>query len=139
MKTITTDRRAARGADAPRAGAGRSIGLVPTMGAFHDGHLSLMRRARAQCDVVVVSLFVNPTQFNDAGDLAAYPRDERRDAELAVAERRRRTCSRRPCEEVYPPGFATTVSVAERDRAARGRAPRPRRTSTASRPSSPSC
>ena len=85
MKTITTVAEL-RAELTPARRAGRSIGLVPTMGAFHDGHLSLMRRARAQCDVVVVSLFVNPAQFNDAGDLAAYPRDERRDAELAVAE-----------------------------------------------------
>jgi len=62
---------------------GASIGLVPTMGFFHEGHLSLMRRARGDCDVVVVSLFVNPTQFNDPADLDAYPRDEARDAAIA--------------------------------------------------------
>jgi pantoate--beta-alanine ligase len=63
---------------------GRAIGLVPTMGAFHGGHLSLMRRARADCDEVVVSLFVNPAQFNEQADLLAYPRDEGRDAMLAA-------------------------------------------------------
>ena len=89
---------------------GRSIGLVPTMGAFHAGHLSLMRRARAECDLVVVWLFVNPTQFNDASDLTAYPRDEARDA--ALAEEIGVDILFAPAvEEVYPPGFTTTVSV----------------------------
>src|SRR6266540_417921 len=59
------------------------IALVPTMGAFHEGHLSLMRRARADCDFVVVSLFVNPSQFGAGEDLASYPRDRSRDAALA--------------------------------------------------------
>jgi pantoate--beta-alanine ligase len=90
--------------------AGDSIGLVPTMGALHDGHLSLIRRARADCDVVVVSLFVNPAQFNDAGDLSSYPRDEARDAALA-AEAGADVLFAPPAEEVYPPGFSTTVSV----------------------------
>ena len=111
MKTITTIAEL-RAELTPARRAGRSIGLVPTMGAFHDGHLSLMRRARAQCDVVVVSLFVNPAQFNDAGDLAAYPRDERRDAELAVAEGVD-VLFAPSVQEVYPAGFATTVSVSE--------------------------
>ena len=90
--------------------AGRRIGLVPTMGAFHEGHLSLMRRAREDCDLVVVSLFVNPTQFNDPTDLDAYPRDSERDAGLA-AEIGVDYLFAPAAEEVYPPGFATTVSV----------------------------
>jgi pantoate--beta-alanine ligase len=94
-------------------GARRSeqvIGLVATMGALHEGHLSLIRRARATCDVVVVSLFVNPAQFNAAGDLAAYPRDEDRDAALA-AEAGADLLFAPALDEVYPPGFGTTVHV----------------------------
>jgi pantoate--beta-alanine ligase len=90
--------------------AGASVGLVPTMGAFHEGHLSLMRSARERCDRVVVSLFVNPAQFNEQGDLDRYPRDERRDAALA-AEAGVDVLFAPPVEQVYPPGFATTVSV----------------------------
>jgi len=62
---------------------GRSIGLVPTMGALHEGHGALFRAARAECEVVVASLFVNPTQFSDAAELAAYEHDEGRDAAFA--------------------------------------------------------
>ncbi len=99
-----------RAALAPERRAGRSIGLVPTMGFFHDGHLSLMRRARQECDVVVVSLFVNPAQFGPAEDLDTYPRDEDNDARLAEAEGVDVLFA--PArEEVYPPGFDTTVSV----------------------------
>jgi pantoate--beta-alanine ligase len=90
--------------------AGLTIGLVPTMGAFHDGHLSLMREAGRRCDVVVVSLFVNPTQFNDATDLEMYPRDEQRDAEQAAAAGVGYLFAP-DVREVYPDGFATTVSV----------------------------
>jgi pantoate--beta-alanine ligase len=91
--------------------AGRSIGLVPTMGAFHAGHESLIAAARAACDEVVVSLFVNPAQFNEASDLAAYPRDETADA--AIAERLGVDVLFAPSvEEVYPDGFRTTVTVA---------------------------
>jgi pantoate--beta-alanine ligase len=91
----------------PRSG---TVGLVPTMGAFHAGHHALMRAARERCDTVVVSLFVNPAQFNEAADLAAYPRDEQRDAaeaeQLGVD-----VLYAPPVEEVYPPGFATSVRV----------------------------
>ena len=99
-----------RAALADHRRAGRTIGLVPTMGAFHDGHLSLMRRAREECDIVVVSLFVNPPQFNQARDLESYPRDELRDAALAAAAEVDFLFAP-PEAEVYPPGFSTTVSV----------------------------
>jgi pantoate--beta-alanine ligase len=91
--------------------ADATIGLVPTMGALHDGHLSLIRAARRDCDVVVMSLFVNPAQFNEATDLDAYPRDEQRDLVLA-AENGADYVFAPPLEEVYPAGFTTTVSVA---------------------------
>jgi pantoate--beta-alanine ligase len=90
--------------------AGRTIGLVPTMGAFHEGHLSLMRRAREASDVVIVSLFVNPAQFNEAADLDVYPRDEERDAELAAAQGVDYLFAP-DVAEVYPDGFATSVAV----------------------------
>ncbi len=90
--------------------SGRRIGLVPTMGAFHQGHLQLIAQARAECDFVVVSLFVNPAQFGDPGDLQAYPRDERRDAALA-AELGVDVLFAPTVPEVYPKGFSTTVTV----------------------------
>ena len=90
--------------------ARRTIALVPTMGALHEGHLSLIRRARAGSDVVVVSLFVNPAQFDERADLERYPRTEERDAELA--ERAGADVLFAPSvEEVYPRGFATAVEV----------------------------
>jgi pantoate--beta-alanine ligase len=92
-------------------GAGLSIGLVPTMGAFHGGHHSLMRAARERCDEVIVSLFVNPAQFNEEADLASYPRGEQRDAGEA-AELGVDVLYAPPVEEVYPAGFATSVRVA---------------------------
>ena len=94
----------------PERRAERSIGLVPTMGSLHEGHLSLVRRARQECDVVVVSLFVNPAQFGPGEDFGAYPRDEARDEELAAAEGVD-VLFAPPREEVYPDGFATTISV----------------------------
>jgi pantoate--beta-alanine ligase len=81
-------------------------GLVPTMGAFHDGHRALFRAARAENDRVVVSLYVNPAQFDERADLAAYPRDEARDFEIAEAEGVDVVFT--PCE-LYPEGFATWV------------------------------
>jgi pantoate--beta-alanine ligase len=90
---------------------GKRIGLVPTMGYFHEGHLSLMRGAREECDVVVVSLFVNPTQFAPGEDLDAYPRDEDRDAELAALEGVDLLWMP-AVDEMYPEGFATAVEVA---------------------------
>ncbi len=110
MRTVRTVSELRGALAGPRREA-RTIGLVPTMGAFHDGHLSLMRQARRECDVVVVSLFVNPTQFNDADDLEVYPRDEQRDAALA-AELGVDYLFAPDVSEVYPPGFATSVSVA---------------------------
>jgi pantoate--beta-alanine ligase len=87
-------------------------GLVPTMGAFHAGHLSLIRAARAENDLVVVSLFVNPAQFGQSEDLSRYPRDEGRDAALAEEEGVDFLFTP-PSEEIYPPGFQTWVEVEE--------------------------
>jgi pantoate--beta-alanine ligase len=109
VRTVTTIREL-REALAPERRAGRSIGLVPTMGSFHEGHLSLVRRARRERDIVVVSLFVNPTQFGPAEDLDSYPRDEARDRRLAEAEGVD-VLFAPSVEEVYPEGFDTTVTV----------------------------
>ena len=87
-----------------------TVGLVPTMGSFHDGHLSLFHAARDENDGVVVSLFVNPAQFDDQGDLAAYPREEERDAGLAEAAGVDALFAP-SAEELYPDGFETWVEV----------------------------
>ncbi|MET4103013.1 pantoate--beta-alanine ligase [Roseovarius sp. MBR-78] len=96
---------------APWIRAGERIGVVPTMGALHDGHLSLVAAAKAACDRVIVTIFVNPKQFNNSADLANYPRTEREDARklarfgvdaLWVPDG----------DQMYPASFATTVSVA---------------------------
>ena len=93
-------------------GSGETIAVVPTMGALHDGHLSLVRQAKETCDRVIVTIFVNPKQFNNADDLAKYPRTEQKDAEklfpfsvdaLWVPD----------ADQMYPAGFATTVSVSD--------------------------
>ena len=107
LRTVAELREAVRAARAE----GARIGLVPSMGAFHDGHLSLMRRAHERTGLVVVSLFVNPTQFNDASDLSKYPRDEARDAELAESVGVD-VLFAPSVSEVYPDGFSTSVTVA---------------------------
>jgi pantoate--beta-alanine ligase len=113
MRTIDTVAELRRAmADVRRAGAGQAtIGLVPTMGALHAGHLSLVERCRADCDVVVMSLFVNPTQFGPAEDLAAYPADMAADSALAAGAGVD-VLFAPPVAEVYPDGFATTVTIA---------------------------
>ena len=90
--------------------AGQRIAVVPTMGALHEGHLALVRRARADCDRVVATLFVNPAQFDRKEDLADYPRDESADAALFAAEGVDLLYAP-AVEDVYPPGFATKVTV----------------------------
>lgn len=91
--------------------AGESVGLVPTMGALHNGHLSLVRAAKAACDRVIVTLFVNPKQFNSPEDLAKYPRTEETDAALLAPEGIDLLFAP-DAALVYPPGFATRVTVA---------------------------
>jgi pantoate--beta-alanine ligase len=104
--TITEMRAASRAARSD----GKTVGLVPTMGALHEGHLSLVRAARAQCDRVVVSIFVNPLQFGPNEDLAKYPRDFDRDSELLKREGVDLIFAP-SVEEMYPPGGVTYVTV----------------------------
>ena len=106
VRTVSALRQEVATARASRA----RIGLVPTMGAFHEGHLSLMRRARERCGLVIVSLFVNPTQFNERSDLDRYPRDEKRDAAMAESAGVDLLFAP-PVDAVYPDGFSTTVEV----------------------------
>ena len=91
--------------------AGAVVGVVPTMGALHDGHLSLARAAKAECDRVIVTIFINPRQFNNPADLLKYPRTEQTDAAL-LATVGVDAIFAPMADEVYPPGFASTVSVA---------------------------
>src|SRR5712671_6454022 len=92
----------------PRDGA---VGLVPTMGALHEGHAALFRAARTECDLVVASVFVNPSQFSEPADLAAYPRDLDRDLAFA-AEHGVDVVFAPAVDELYPPAFATWVDPA---------------------------
>jgi pantoate--beta-alanine ligase len=107
---VLRDKDGLRAALEPARRAGESIGLVPTMGFLHEGHLSLLRAARAECDTVVMSLFVNPAQFGPEEDLDRYPRDEERDLRLA-AEAGVDFVYAPPVEVVYPGRFATRVEV----------------------------
>lgn len=92
--------------------AGKSIGFVPTMGALHDGHIALVREARSTCDLVVVSIFVNPTQFDRRSDLNSYPRDLERDAEVAAGASVDYLFVP-SADEMYPSGYRTYVTVEE--------------------------
>ena len=91
---------------------GKTVGFVPTMGALHEGHLSLMRRAKSDCDLVVVSIFVNPTQFAPNEDFNAYPRDMNRDMQLTSLESVGALFFP-DVNEMYPAGFQTTITVPE--------------------------
>ncbi|HET7217751.1 MAG TPA: pantoate--beta-alanine ligase [Vicinamibacterales bacterium] len=108
MKIVRTVRDLRQSLEAPQAHG--IVGLVPTMGALHDGHVALLQAARRECGIVVASLFVNPTQFGDAADLQAYPRDEASDAR--IAESAGVDLLFAPAvDEVYKPGHATWVNV----------------------------
>ncbi len=109
MKVISTTA-ALRAELAAERQQGRRIGFVPTMGWLHDGHLSLIRRARAETEIVVVSIFVNPRQFNDPNDLLRYPRDLDRDARLAESVHADIVFAPE-VEDIYPDGYATVVSI----------------------------
>ena len=111
MRTIRRIAEVREALDGPRSG-GQRIGVVPTMGAFHEGHLALMRAAREASDLVVVSLFVNPAQFNAAEDLARYPRDEEADASSAEATGVDLLFAP-DAAELYPDGFDTWVEPGE--------------------------
>jgi pantoate--beta-alanine ligase len=103
--------RAMKEACAAARAEGKTVGFVPTMGALHEGHLSLVRRVKAQADFTVVSIFVNPTQFGSTEDFARYPRDLVRDAEVLAREGVDILFAPEP-DEMYPPGAATFVEVA---------------------------
>jgi pantoate--beta-alanine ligase len=117
VKTVRTVAELRRELDGRRDG---TVGLVPTLGGLHAGHASLFRAARAECDTVVASIFLNPTQFDRPADLDRYPRDERADAELAAGQGV--DLLFQPSAEVmYPPGFQTWVEVEELGRILEGK------------------
>jgi pantoate--beta-alanine ligase len=105
VATTLAELRAARGA------LPGTVGVVPTMGYLHEGHLSLLRRSRAECASTVVTLFVNPTQFGPGEDLGRYPRDLARDRAMCEAEGVDLLWAPGSVEEMYPPGFSTTIEV----------------------------
>lgn len=109
MKTITTIKEMRTLTERWRRN-GKTVALVPTMGALHEGHASLIKAARAACERLVVSVFVNPTQFGPGEDYEKYPRDLKRDARLAINEKTDVLFAPAP-EEMYPAGFDTTVTV----------------------------
>jgi pantoate--beta-alanine ligase len=111
-RTIAEVRQAVADARARQAGSAPSrIGFVPTMGALHEGHVAILRQARGECGYVAASIFVNPRQFNDPRDLAAYPRPEQRDAEMARSADLD-VLFVPPVNEIYPDGHATSIAVA---------------------------
>lgn len=112
LRTIDELRAALRSAR-DELGEAASVGFVPTMGALHEGHLSLVAAARAENPIVVLSIFVNPTQFNEGEDFARYPRDEQRDAALAEAAGVDLIFAPE-ASEMYPDGFDTVISVGGR-------------------------
>ena len=116
MRTLRSISEARQALQAFRRGR---IALVPTMGALHAGHEALIAAARAECDTVVVSLFVNTAQFDDDADLVAYPRDEARDAEIAAAAGAD-VLFAPSAAEIYPPGYQTWVDVEELSRGLEG-------------------
>src|SRR5260370_24752361 len=110
MEIINRRKRMSSVARKLRREENRTIGFVPTMGALHEGHLRLVHEERAMCDIVVVSVFVNPAQFGPAEDFNAYPRDLTRDSAL-MAEYNVDYVFAPTVEEIYPPGFSTYVTV----------------------------
>jgi pantoate--beta-alanine ligase len=111
MKTLATVKEMRAACDSLRR-SGRTLGFVPTMGALHEGHLSLVRAARAQCDAVAVSIFVNPTQFGPSEDFSRYPRQMEKDAAMLAAEGVELLFAP-GVEEMYPAGASTFVEVGE--------------------------